>query len=568
MKFLNAHAAPADVLGRNRFWTRFQVNLAFLASGIVAALSACTAHAQTLPQPPSLQTVSPTGVELNGLTYTATVKDLVIGPLALERAYFASGMGHNYMGTWSHNYDSYVTAGVWQNDAQTHVIAGFETYKFYGIVGVNSTTPKYDETGLTIQEVGSQYVFTQRDGTIYRFSAHDPNFQVRMLDSISRPDGSIETISYVSSKPKLITSNKGFAIVLDYSGSKVVAACGFNLATAYVTTSTTCAGATLKVSYGYTGNLLTSFTDVMGNTATYGYTNGLSCVTNPGSSVCKVTNTYTPGRPEIASQTMADGTVWQFSCSCGVDPDDVYNYGSYTDPVGRQVLVTLYGEHRQPQDYWDDTKHYYLAMAGRYPGGATLPEGNAILRSYNARYAPAGASVKAKPGSGQPDLNEVMAFPASCTNPVTCNRPTTITDPKGNVTTFTYDPTHGGVLTESRPAGADGVQPVIRNTYGQRYAWISNGAGGYSPTASPLWLLTETRSCNTSATVGNACAAGAADEIVTTYDYGPNSGPNLLYLRGKVVTSNGVSLRTCYGYDNWGNKIYETSPRAGLATCS
>ena len=83
----------------------------------------------------------------------------------------------------------------------------------------------------------------------------------------------------------------------------------------------------------------------------------------------------------------------------------------------------------------------------------------------------------------------------------------------------------------------------------------------------PVWLLSTEKSCNTSATSAGACAAGSSDEVTTTYDYGPDSGPNNLWLRGKVVTAGGVSLRTCYGYDVSGNKISETSPRAGLAVC-
>jgi hypothetical protein len=55
--------------------------------------------------------------------------------------------------------------------------------------------------------------------------------------------------------------------------------------------------------------------------------------------------------------------------------------------------------------------------------------------------------------------------------------------------------------------------------------------------------------------------------MVTTYEYGADGTANNLRVRGKVVTADGVSLRTCYGYDWQGNKISETSPRAGLATC-
>jgi hypothetical protein len=38
-------------------------------------------------------------------------------------------------------------------------------------------------------------------------------------------------------------------------------------------------------------------------------------------------------------------------------------------------------------------------------------------------------------------------------------------------------------------------------------------------------------------------------------------------MRGVVVTADGQSLRTCYGYNKFGDKISETSPRAGLGGC-
>jgi hypothetical protein len=149
-----------------------------------------------------------------------------------------------------------------------------------------------------------------------------------------------------------------------------------------------------------------------------------------------------------------------------------------------------------------------------------------------------------------------------------------VIDANGNRTDYTYDATHGGVLTETASADTNGVRAVKRYAYTQRYVWIKNSSGGFVHASSPVWLLIEERSCRATATVGNACAGGAADEVITSYDYGPDTGlvGNNLWLRGKTVTaqdSDGVirSLRTCFGYDRDGNKTFETSPRAGLAGC-
>jgi hypothetical protein len=164
----------------------------------------------------------------------------------------------------------------------------------------------------------------------------------------------------------------------------------------------------------------------------------------------------------------------------------------------------------------------------------------------------------------------------TCTNIVKCNKPNWVKDAAGNQSSFKYDDVHGGVLTETRPADPTGVTPQKRYTYVQRYAWYLNASGVLTRAASPIWKLASVSYCRTTnpATSGTGCAV-AGDEVVTTYDYGldpdgpthPSPIPNNLWLRGQVVTAGGQSLRTCYGYDKYGNKISETSPRAGLAVC-
>lgn len=63
------------------------------------------------------------------------------------------------------------------------------------------------------------------------------------------------------------------------------------------------------------------------------------------------------------------------------------------------------------------------------------------------------------------------------------------------------------------------------------------------------------------------CAKDGPCTSVTTYEYGPESGPNNLMVRGKAVVADGVTLRTCYGHDKQGNKIWETSPNANPSSC-
>lgn len=202
------------------------------------------------------------------------------------------------------------------------------------------------------------------------------------------------------------------------------------------------------------------------------------------------------------------------------------------------------------------------------------PEGNQVTADYDSRGNLNLVRQIPKPGSGLPTLQATATFPASCTSSDrrSCNQPLSTTDFNGNTTDFTYDPAHGGVLTETGPA-VNGVRPQARHSYAQRYAWIANGSGGYMQAATPIWVRTATSTCRTSAATGNPAApcATAGDEVLTQYDYGPNAGPNTLLLRGQTVTSTdgsvATTLRTCYGYDVSGRRISETQPNANLASC-
>ncbi|MEG3148221.1 hypothetical protein U1839_26535 [Sphingomonas sp. RT2P30] len=202
------------------------------------------------------------------------------------------------------------------------------------------------------------------------------------------------------------------------------------------------------------------------------------------------------------------------------------------------------------------------------PTGYTTPEGNGVSYVGGPRGNRAEMRVFAKPGSGVPDIVTTANYTTTCANLLTCNKPTWTRDAKNNQTDYTYSPDHGGVLTQTGPADANGVRPQTRYGYVQRYAWILNSSGGYVHAASPIWLPDSESFCRASAATGNASAPCAGnDEVRTTYEYGPDGGPNNLFLRGKAVTADGVTLRTCYGNDANGRRISETSPRANLAVC-
>ena len=530
-----------------------------IAFMIVAGDLPGSAVAQTLTPPKQDYNVGPTGVNYIDGQFTNDNSDLSIGDLTLTRTYISAPYGHKYMASWNHNFDIWIYSGIISGNSEIHIVIGPVEYVFTG-----SGSPwSANAQGLAVTQSGSLYIFTDRDGTTYTFP--NSNSQVSY---VTRPDGRVTSFSYVSGKLKLVSSNKGYGIVFDYSGSNVSSACGFNLAVTYVTTSTTCASAVLKTGYTYTNGDLTAFTDVMGSSTHYAYNGGLSCLTDPGTSACKVTNYYVSGRTNIYQQVMADGTTWQISCGCNSVEDDPNQGGGYTDPLGNSEFVNyIYGNLNLYVD--KNGKQYNLNYSGPFPLSIQSPEGNMVSFAYTSGMAETTRTSAPKTGSGLTSIvSEAKTYPSNCTNAKICNQPLTLTDAKGKVTYYTYDSAHGGILTETKPADSTGVSAVVRHAYAQKYAYIKNSAGGYSPAATPVWLLVEDRTCRTTATVGSTCAGGSSDEVITTYDYGPASGPNTLLLRGAAITADGATRRTCYGYDWQGNKISETKPRAGLAVCS
>jgi YD repeat-containing protein len=178
---------------------------------------------------------------------------------------------------------------------------------------------------------------------------------------------------------------------------------------------------------------------------------------------------------------------------------------------------------------------------------------------WNITRTPIGGSGVVPGGSA--------VYPTSCTNIITCNKPTSVTDPNGNTTTFIYDPTHGGPTTVTDPA-VNGIQPQTRSTYVKRFAWYLNTSGVMTQETRGIWLLNTQSFCRKgpAAASGSGCALGN-DEVVTSYDYGPDSGPNNLILRGKVISADGQAHRSCYGHDLQGNTIWETSPNANRSSC-
>ncbi|MBB4100215.1 hypothetical protein [Sphingomonas kyeonggiensis] len=213
--------------------------------------------------------------------------------------------------------------------------------------------------------------------------------------------------------------------------------------------------------------------------------------------------------------------------------------------------------------------------AQAYPSTVSLPEDTSVsgthVASYQFTYDDRGNRVaaqrNAKAGSGLSPIVWAASFPA-CGDLKVCNKPSAITDPRGAVTNYGYDATHGGMVWEMQPAPTTGgARPFKLYSYVQKYAYVLSAGGSLVPSPSPLWVLATATECQTAAGSDTpACDAGAPRRVVT-YEYGPDGTTDNLLVRGVAVAADGQVQRTCLGYDAQGNQVSVTTPRAGLGTC-
>jgi hypothetical protein len=457
---------------------------------------------------------------------------------------------------------------------------------------------------------------------------------------IAKSDGTTYTYAYTAyadgtgNHPLLqsVTSSFGYSLLFEYSSGLVSKACALNLAQAPLPANKLCPTGVQTVNYAYTGSRLTSVTDASSNvwgfqyTSSGGFDTSMSFI-KPGQATPWLVNTLAVANDEldgayyiVTDQSFVDGQAYHYQYEhpplmngrvpvkmggyftdalgqktsasygfyalprppCGVPPCTLPKPGTtvyqitpgpitVTDPLGK---VTTY-------DYCDPTYTTSFCDVGKLQS-VTSPEGIKSSPTYDTYMNIWSLQRTAKPGSALASTTQSATYDCMA-NLAACNKPLTTTDAKGNVSTYTYDPTHGGILIATSPAvvpngAGSAVAPVKRYAYVQRYAWVSNGAGGYVHGGAQMWLLASEKTCRSTATnlSTDSCAGGANDEVVTAYDYGPDSGPNNLLLRGTTVTAVtpnaagtlvSTTLRSCYGYDAQGNKISETKPRANLSVC-
>ncbi|MEQ1549246.1 MAG: RHS repeat-associated core domain-containing protein [Chakrabartia sp.] len=268
-------------------------------------------------------------------------------------------------------------------------------------------------------------------------------------------------------------------------------------------------------------------------------------------------------------KSVTHGTaIWQYAI-----PNIVSNEytSSRTDPLLRKTSIVGGSYTENPKSLiLSSTDGLGRTSAFEYDGlgrvaRITSPEDNVTTLAYDARGNLTESRVIAKAGSGLADIVSTATYPSTCTSVVTCNKPTSSVDAKGNVTTYTYDPVHGGLLSvTSPPAAAGGIAPQTRYTYSALQAYYKGSTGVIAASGQTHYLLTGTSVCQ-----NTASCIGSADEVRTTTNFGPQTagvGNTLLPVSTTTGSGDGaLSATMTYGYDIIGNRTTLDGPLAGTA---
>jgi len=204
----------------------------------------------------------------------------------------------------------------------------------------------------------------------------------------------------------------------------------------------------------------------------------------------------------------------------------------------------------------------YTYDADYLPDTITLPGGRTVEYAYDSR-GNVTSVVARDSGGANPITTMTASYPASCSNPVTCNQPSWVEDAAGNRTDFTYDSTHGGVLTVTQPSPGSGLaRPYTRIIYDDFNAWYYKGTGSVLAGPGPVYLPVEVQTCRQGS--GPSCT-NSSYRIDTDMQYGSSGvANNLLMTSTTEAAGNGaLSATSTMQYDMVGNLVSLDPPLHG-----
>jgi RHS repeat-associated protein len=548
-------------------------------STITAASIATPAVAQIspiVPVPPQRSPVDENGVDLATGRIQLAAPEVSIGNPpegGLQHIRYWSGNG------WTHGYFMTIVA----NGSSIVVNLGSRSVSF-DPVGPGQPSPG-EANGETLTFTSGIYTYTMRDGTTVKFEApyfFDVTYNGEWgagATEIIEPSGRKINLHYKKetytnprtgqeatyARLQAVTSSDGYQLKYSYQGNNIdnyttwrnlIRVDGINNSIDYCDPSgDSCTNLTQSWPYvNYSGGAVSG---PLGAMTSYTAGADLTAIVHPTAGSNNTTIAYASGR--VSSVTRGPYTTnynWLLSGTTltGVATTALSRTRTTIADTTKGLLLT-------DTDALNRTTSFEYDSYGRQTK-ITAPEGNRVEITYDARGNVTQSRSVAKGGSGLADIVASAAFAATCTSSKTCNQPTATTDPKGNVTDYTYDGAHGGVQTVTAPAQPNGVRPQTRLTYSALQAYFKNSIGSIVASGVPTYKLTGISTCQTEA----SCTA-TADEVLTTVNFGPQTSGianNLLPVSVSSGAGNGSLTATkSMTYDHVSNLLTVDGPLAG-----
>ncbi|HEV7227759.1 RHS repeat-associated core domain-containing protein [Brevundimonas sp.] len=588
--------------------------LAITASAV--ALAAAPALAQSsIPPPQTFDPIDANGVNLftggiQGPKHTVSIGQPGQGGLSVDLFYDSSaGNGiwrHSLVGTL--NRDPLVPGSPGYNTPQYQLtLPGFSALYLRDVNGVfvlQDGTGTFEETATDI------FTYTALDGTVATVDRTKRTLYpylafMGQVTTIARPSGEVLTYHYTqvltgeslplyARRLQSVTNNFGYQIHFQYASNTygpdwttITKITGVNNAVDWcepLANSCTFSRTWPSITIGGTSADRT-ITDATDNTTHYLFDSSLltgirrpSQSTGTSLSYTRSTSPYSPNYVE----TVSDGKgTWTYGYS--TPPPDPNNTPYYfirttvTDPTGGVTKVDngswleeTWGRRSTRlvavTDGMNNTTTWEWGGPGWQVSAVVQPEGNRLSYGYTERGDLQELSRTGKPGSGLGPQVVAFAQFTDCSTAILCGRPTSVQDARGGVTNYTYA-SHGGVLTETRPAPAPGQdRPQTRYTYQSLQAWRRTSSSATQSAAPAVTLPVQVSAC---ATGTSPSCVGSPQEVRTTTAYqagNASTGSNLLPVTVISGAGDGSLLATTtMTWDANGDQKTVDGPLAGTA---
>jgi RHS repeat-associated protein len=560
------------------------------AAAILGAGVATSALAQSLPipAPPVFSNLDDNGVDVVKGTFEVSMPVVTVGTgdAALTHSYMtANGQwrADHIKGYVTANYNSPLVTVTLDGNSEQFTTACWNYCSFTSVQKEGATLVYYPDYKL--------YRYVTRDGTVAYFDTTKyPNGVgttnvSASLTQLTRTDGYTENYSYytigpapggpqgtVISQLRGISNNHGYSISLA-TGADPRLVTGVTGGNSGVSCGTACPSVAVNSSLDPNttstwGTTINSITDSLGRTTTFTIAatgpaaGALTAIRRPGAVANNVTIGY-DANGKVASLTR-DGVSYGYNYAIA---SGVATMTRNVPSGGTRTYVSTLSVGR-PSSFKDElnrTTGYTYDASGRLTF-VSYPEGNKIRYTYDDRGNVTESRRISKTPGTPPDIVSSATYDPACVNPIVCNRPLTTTDAKGNVTTYTYDPTHGGILSAKLPAATvGGIRPETRTTYTAKQAYYKNSSGAIVASGLPIYKPTLIVTCQTTA----SCADTAADTVKTMIDYGPQiagTANNLLPVSISEGSGDGLlTATTAETYDAAGNVTTIDGPLPGAS---